>query len=75
MSPQGSGDRRNHAAPFPYELPERLIRAYSYVDEIVLDPFLGSGTTLLVASALGRYGKGYEINPELALEAINRIKS
>jgi excisionase family DNA binding protein len=74
MSPQGSGDRRNHAAPFPYELPERLIKAYSYIDEIVLDPFLGSGTTLVAACSLGRHGVGYEINPELAMDAIIRIK-
>jgi excisionase family DNA binding protein len=75
MSPQGSGDRRSHAAPFPYELPERLIKAYSYIGETVLDPFLGSGTTLLAACNLGRHGLGYEINPELAWEAISRIKN
>lgn len=75
MSPEGSGDRRSHAAPFPYELPARLIKAYSYVGETVLDPFLGSGTTLLVARDLSRNGIGYEINPELATEAITRIKS
>jgi DNA modification methylase len=75
MSPEGSGDRRCHAAPFPYELPERLIRAYSYIGETVLDPFLGSGTTLAVARDLGRNGIGYEINSGLAAEAIERIKS
>ncbi len=70
MSPEGSGDRRTHAAPFPYELPYRLIKAYSYKGETVLDPFLGSGTTLRVARDLGRFGVGYEINPNLAQEAI-----
>jgi excisionase family DNA binding protein len=75
MSPHGSGDRRCHAAPFPTELPERLIRAYSYMGETVLDPFLGSGTTLMVASELGRNGVGYEINSTLAGEAIVRIKN
>ena len=46
MKPQGSGDNRNHIAPFPYELPFRFIKAFSYVDETILDPFVGSGVTL-----------------------------
>ncbi|HIP37743.1 MAG TPA: helix-turn-helix domain-containing protein [Crocinitomix sp.] len=75
MKPEGSGDNRDHPAPFPYELPYRLIKAYSFVGEIVLDPFLGSGTTLLVARDLKRNGIGYEINPELAKEAIRKIKN
>jgi DNA modification methylase len=52
-----------------------LIRAYSYIGETVLDPFMGSGTTLLAARALGRHGVGYEINPDLAVEAIERIQA
>jgi len=75
MKPQGSGDRRSHVAPFPYELPYRLIRAYSFVGETVLDPFLGSGTALVVARDLGRHGVGYEVNPDIATEAIDRIKA
>lgn len=75
MKPQGSGDRRNHVAPFPYELPYRLIKAYSYVSETILDPFVGSGTTLLVAADLKRNGIGYEINPEIAYEAVERLKN
>ncbi len=75
MKPEKSGNNRNHPAPFPYELPYRLIKAYSYVGETVLDPFLGSGTTLVVAKDLKRNGIGYEINPELAAEAIKRIKN
>jgi len=74
MKPQGSGDRRSHIAPFPYELPYRLIKAYSYVGETVLDPFLGSGTTLLAAADLGRDGVGYEINPEIAEKTYNFIR-
>ena len=73
MKPQGSGDRRRHIAPFPMELPSRLIRAFSYVSETVLDPFAGSGTTLLAALELGRNGIGYEINPEIAKDALARI--
>jgi len=74
MTPEGSGSRREHAAPFPYELPYRLIKAYSYVSETVLDPFLGSGTTLIAARDLKRNGLGYEINSEIAAEAIIRIR-
>lgn len=62
MSPEQSGDRRPHIAPFPLELPHRLIKAYSYVGETVLDPLAGAGTTLLAAARLGRHGIGYEIN-------------
>ncbi|MEW6200501.1 MAG: site-specific DNA-methyltransferase [bacterium] len=75
MKPQPSGDRRNHVAPFPYELPYRLIKAFSYIGEIVLDPFLGSGTTLTAAADLRRNGIGYEINPEIALDAIKHLKN
>jgi len=75
IKPEGSGDNRDHPAPFPYELPYRLIKAYSFVGETVLDPFLGSGTTLVVARDLKRNGIGYEINPEIAKEAIRKIKN
>jgi len=51
-----------HLAVFPEELPKRLIKMFSYVDDIVLDPFLGSGTTTLAAKNLGRNSIGYEIN-------------
>ncbi len=73
LKPEKSGGRRNHVAPFPYELPYRLIRAYSFVGETVLDPFLGSGTTLLAARNLGRNGIGYEIHPEIAQQAVERL--
>jgi len=73
MNPQGSGDRRDHVAPFPVELPSRLIRAFSFRGETVLDPFLGSGTTLLAAASLGRHGIGYEIVPEIAERAVERL--
>jgi len=74
MKPEGSGDRRNHVAPFPYELPYRLIKAFSYVGETILDPFVGSGTTLRAAVDLKRNGIGYEINPEIAFEAIKSLR-
>ena len=74
MNPEGSGCRRSHVAPFPYELPYRLIRAFSYVGETILDPFLGSGTTLVAARDLKRNGIGYEINSDIARDAIRRIE-
>lgn len=56
------GERQvHHEAMFPEELPRRLIRMFSFPGEVVLDPFLGSGTTLKVALELGRSGIGYEI--------------
>jgi len=60
-----SGVRQdNHLAMFPEELPKRLIKMFSFPGENVLDPFLGSGTTSLVAKSLGRNSCGYEVNPE-----------
>lgn len=75
IKPEGSGDQRNHVAPFPLELPYRLIRAFSYVGETVLDPFVGSGTTLIAALRLRRNGIGYEINSEIAAEALTRLNN
>ncbi len=73
MKPEKSGQNRIHVAPFPKELPRRLIKAFSYVSETVLDPFLGSGTSCIVAAELGRNGIGYELNPEIAEDAVREI--
>lgn len=51
-----------HEAMFPEELPKRLIKMFTFIGDTVLDPFLGSGTTLKVALELNRNGIGYEIN-------------
>ena len=60
-----SGARQDkHLAMFPDELPKRLIKMFSFAGENVLDPFLGSGTTMAVAKSLERNSCGYEINPE-----------
>ncbi|MDX2128734.1 MAG: DNA methyltransferase [Chloroherpetonaceae bacterium] len=73
MKPEASGDNRTHVAPFPKELPHRLIRAFSYRSETILDPFAGSATTLIAASELERNAIGYELNPEIASEAWKKI--
>ncbi len=59
------GARQNgHIAMFPEELPRRLIKMFSFVGEMVLDPFAGSGTTALASKNLDRNSVGYEINPD-----------
>jgi len=55
---------KGHCAVFPIELPLRLIKLYSFVGDTILDPFLGSGTTLKACKLLERIGIGYEINSE-----------
>jgi site-specific DNA-methyltransferase (adenine-specific) len=58
-----SGEKQDkHIAPFPEELPKRLIKMFSFVSDTVLDPFLGSGTTSVSALKLSRNSIGYEIN-------------
>jgi DNA modification methylase len=63
-----------HPAPFPEELPRRLIKLYSFKGDVILDPFVGSGTTVKVARELGRKGVGYDINPDYIKLAEKRLK-
>jgi site-specific DNA-methyltransferase (adenine-specific) len=63
-----------HPAPFPEELPRRLIKLFSFREDVVLDPFLGSGTTCRVAKNLGRRSIGVELNPEYCAIAANRCR-
>ena len=74
MNPE-SARKIGHPAPFPIELPYRLIQLYTYSGDIVLDPFLGSGSTALAALQSMRKFVGYEINPEYVKLAEERIAS
>jgi site-specific DNA-methyltransferase (adenine-specific) len=72
----GANPRRaGHPAPFPEELPRRLIKLYSYPDDVVLDPFAGSGTTLVAARKLGRRSVGVEISPEFCSVAVRNLRT
>ncbi len=62
-----------HPAPFPVELPYRLIQLYTFQGEVVLDPFMGSGQTALAALKAGRQYVGYELDPEYVTLAKKRI--
>ena len=68
-----SAKRVGHPAPFPVELPRRLIELYAFQGDVVLDPFMGSGTTAVAAVKTGRHFVGYEIQEEYADRARRRI--
>jgi DNA modification methylase len=71
--PPESARRVGHPAPFPVALASRVIKLYSYVGDVVLDPFMGSGTTCAVARQLGRRYVGFDIVPEYCEMARRRI--
>lgn len=64
----------NHPVPFPIELPRRLIKLFSYVGDVVLDPFMGSGTTLLAARECRRLAIGIDISEDYCAEAVRRLQ-
>jgi len=68
-----SARRIGHQAPFPEELPFRLMQLYSFKDDIILDPFMGSGTTALSAVKSKRKFVGYDINKEYVSLAKKRL--
>ena len=68
-----SAKRIGHPAPFPEELPNRLIKLFSFTNDIVIDPFMGSGTTAIAAIKNNRNFVGYEINEKYINLANNRI--
>lgn len=66
---------REHPAPFPLEMAYRLIRMFSFVGDTVLDPFCGSGTTMLAAMKSGRNSIGIELDPEYCRMAESRLRT
>ncbi len=68
-----SGKRIGHPAPFPVELPKRCIKLFSYVDDTILDPFLGSGTTLVACLSTNRKGIGIEMDKQYCALAKRRV--
>jgi site-specific DNA-methyltransferase (adenine-specific) len=65
--------RVGHPAPFPVELPERCIRLFTYRGDVVVDPFMGSGTTAVAALRTGRHYVGYDTDPEYVALAQARV--
>ncbi len=65
---------KNHPAPFPLELAYRLIRMFSFYGDVVLDPFCGTGTTMLAAMKTDRNSIGLEIDPEYCQSALERLR-
>jgi modification methylase len=73
ISPE-SAKRVGHPAPFPVELASRVISLYSYVNDVILDPFVGSGTTCIAAIKNNRHYVGYDIDSNYCSLAEDRIK-
>ncbi|MDP9067436.1 MAG: site-specific DNA-methyltransferase [Actinomycetota bacterium] len=73
--PTESATRVNHPAPFPVELPERLIQLYTYRDDVVLDPFMGSGSTAVAAVRSERHFVGYDTDADYVVAARKRVEA
>ncbi len=72
--PAAAASKVGHPAPFPVELPYRLIQLYTFEGEVILDPFMGSGQTAIAALRSGRNYIGYEINEEYVRLAERRLR-
>ncbi len=70
----GASTRNGHPAPYPEALANRLIRMFSFVGDTVLDPFLGSGTTMLAAAKVGRNSIGIEVDEKYATYSRDRME-
>src|ERR1017187_8121938 len=70
----GGASTRDHPAPYPRQLAERLIRMFSFVGDTILDPFMGTGTISVAASSLGRNSIGVEIDPHYFAMARQRVE-
>jgi site-specific DNA-methyltransferase (adenine-specific) len=73
--PPESAQRVRHPAPFPVELPEQLITLLTYEGDLVVDPFMGSGTTMVAAARTGRRYVGYDLDPSYVDIARERIRT
>lgn len=71
--PGESAKRIGHPAPFPEELPRRLISLFSFAEDVIFDPFVGSGTTSKVANELGRHSVGLDIERDHLRTATIRL--
>ena len=71
--PPESARRVGHPAPFPVELPEQLLRLYTFEGDLVLDPFMGSGSTMVAAARLDRRYVGYDLDPDYVALARERV--
>jgi site-specific DNA-methyltransferase (adenine-specific) len=71
--PPESAKRVGHPAPFPVELPEQLIRLFTYENDLVLDPFVGSGSAMVAAKRLGRRYVGYDLDQSYIDTARGRL--
>ncbi|MBP7510051.1 MAG: site-specific DNA-methyltransferase [Prolixibacteraceae bacterium] len=72
--PPESAKRVKHPAPFPEKLAERVIKLFSYSDDVILDPFVGSGTTCVAAKKSGRYFVGFDISSEYCALSLERLE-
>lgn len=70
----GGASTRNHPAPFPLTLAERLVRMFSFVGDTVFDPFLGTGTTSAAAARWGRNSIGCEVDPSYFEGCVDRVR-
>lgn len=73
--PPESARKVNHPAPFPVELVKRFIKLYTFPGELVLDPFLGSGSTAVAAVLTGRRAVGYETSAEYCKTSLARVQA
>ncbi len=71
----GASTRNGHPAPFPLELATRLVKMFSFVGDTVLDPFCGSGTTMVAAMNSGRNSIGVEVEAYYCEQIVNRMES
>jgi site-specific DNA-methyltransferase (adenine-specific) len=72
--PGESKKKIGHPAPFPVELPKRCIKLFSFIGDTILDPFIGSGSTLIACVSLNRKGIGVDIEEKYCELAASRVK-